>query len=158
MVGYRQLSFLGLALVLLALSGCGGGSGGSGGGGKGPTIATLSPTNMMVGVPLGSLLVSGSNFNADALVAIDGQPVSTDLIDPHTLQAEIYPSFDNTVATHQITVQESAGTSKPVSISVYAPEQGPFVMNAIPGVGSGPQIITSAPMEQMPAAIACSNM
>jgi hypothetical protein len=137
MVGYRQLSFLGLALVLLALSGCGGGSGGSrgggGGGGKGPTIATLSPTNMMVGVPLGSLLVSGSNFNADALVAIDGQPVSTDLIDPHTLQAEIYPSFDNTVATHQITVQESAGTSKPVSISVYAPEQGPFVMNAIPG-------------------------
>src|SRR5271170_2054347 len=94
-----------LALGALALCGCGGGSGGSGGGGGGgtaPTITTLSPTNLMVGVPLGTLLVSGSNFTSDALVQIDGQAVSTDMFDPHTLQAEVSPSFDNTVATHQI--------------------------------------------------------
>jgi hypothetical protein len=87
----------------------------------------------MVGVPLGTLLVSGSNFNSDALVQIDGQAVSTVILDPKTLQAEVSPSFDNTVATHQITVQESAGTSNAVSLAVYAPQQGPFVMNAIPG-------------------------
>jgi len=32
------------------------------------------------------------------------------------------------------------------------------VMNAMPGVGSGPQSITSAPIEHTPAAMACSNM
>ncbi len=136
MVSYRPLVCMGLTVVLLTFCSCGGssgGSGGGGGGGTGPTIATLSPTNLMVGVPLGTLLVSGSNFNSDALVQIDGQAVSTDILDPHTLQAEVSPSFDNTVATHQITVQQSTGTSNAVSLSVYAPQQGPFVMNAIPG-------------------------
>ena len=32
------------------------------------------------------------------------------------------------------------------------------VMKAMPGVGSGPHSITFAPIEQMPEAIACSNM
>ena len=32
------------------------------------------------------------------------------------------------------------------------------VMYAIPGVGSGPTSITSTPIEQMPAASACSSM
>jgi hypothetical protein len=71
----------------------------------------------MVNVPLGTLLVSRSNFNVDALVQIDGQAVSTDIEDPHTLEAEISPSFDSTIATHQITVKESAGTSNAVSLS-----------------------------------------
>jgi hypothetical protein len=87
----------------------------------------------MVGIPLGTLSVTGSNFNSDALIAIDGQEVSTFMLDPHTLEAEVSPEFDNTVATHQITVQQSTGTSNAVSIAVYAPQQGAFVMNAIPG-------------------------
>jgi hypothetical protein len=134
MVGNLQLKLMGFALVVLALCGCGGGSGGSGGGGgTTPTIATLSPTNLMVGVPLGTLLVTGSNFTSDALVQIDGQEVSTVMLNPQTLQAEVGSSFGNTVATHQITVQQNNATSNAVSLTVYAPQQGPFVMNAIPG-------------------------
>ena len=131
----RQLTNAVLALTLLALCCCGGGSGGSGGGGGGsaPRITTLAPSNMMVGVPLGSLLITGSDFKSDALVAIDGQLVPTFMQDPHTLEGEVSPDFDNTVATHQITVQQSTGTSNAVSMAVYAPQQGPFVMNVIPG-------------------------
>ncbi len=104
-----------------------------GGGGNTPTITTLSPSNIVVGVPLGTLLVTGSNFKSDALVAIDGQEVSTFMLDPHTLEGEVSPDFDNRVATHKITVQQSTGTSNAVSMAVYAPQQGPFVMNAVPG-------------------------
>jgi hypothetical protein len=101
--------------------------------GGNPTIATLSPSNIMVGVPLGTLLITGSNFKSDALVAIDGQLVSTFMLDPNTLEGEVSPNFDNTVASHEITVQQSTGTSNAVSMAVYAPQQAPFVMNAIPG-------------------------
>src|SRR5216683_2028395 len=72
-----QLMYAVLAASMLAFCGCVGGSGGSGGGGGNPTITTLSPSNIMVGVPLGTLLITGSNFNSDALIAIDGQEVST---------------------------------------------------------------------------------
>lgn len=120
-----------LTLAVVAFCGCGGGS--RGGGSTTPAIATLSPSNIMVGVPLGTLLVTGSNFKSDALIQIDGQAVSTFMLDPHTLEGEVSPTFDNTVATHEITVQQSTGTSNAVSMAVYAPQQGPFVMNAIPG-------------------------
>jgi FG-GAP-like repeat len=129
-----QSMCISLALLILALCGCGGGSSGSqGGGGTTPIIATLSPTSLMVGVPLGSLLVTGSNFTSDALVQIDGQAVSTVMLNPKTLQAEVSSNFGNTVATHQITVQQNTATSNAVPLTVYAPQQGPFVMNAIPG-------------------------
>ena len=131
----RRLVHLAFTLSALLLCSCGGGSGGSGGGGGGgsPKITTVAPSNIMVGVPLGTLLVAGSNFKSDALVAIDGQEVPTFMFDPHTLEAEVSPDFDNTVATHNITVQQSTGTSNAVLMGVYAPQQGPFVMNAIPG-------------------------
>jgi hypothetical protein len=87
----------------------------------------------MVNVPLGILTVIGANFHSDALIEIDGQLISTFMIDPNTLEAEVPISFDYTPATHQIAVQQSTGTSQNVSFAVYAPQQGPFVMNAIPG-------------------------
>src|SRR4051794_22636854 len=112
MIVVRQLMCVSLVVALFVLCGCGGGSRVSGGGGGGrPTITRLSPSNMMVNVPLGTLLVTGSNFKGDALVAIDGHPVSTILFDPHTLEAEISSDFDTTVANHQITVQQSTGSS-----------------------------------------------
>ncbi|MBI3477117.1 MAG: VCBS repeat-containing protein [Acidobacteria bacterium] len=90
-------------------------------------------------MPLGTLLVTGANFKGDALVAIDGQPVPTFLFDAHTLEAEISSDFDTTAANHQITVQQSTGTSNAIRLAVYAPQQGPFVMNAIPGFLVGPE-------------------
>jgi hypothetical protein len=139
MIVVRQLVCASLAVAMFALSGCGGGSGGAGGGGSHPTITRLSPSSLMVNVPLGTLLVSGSNFQGDALVAIDGQPVSTIMFDAHTLEAEVSSEFDSTVANHQIMVQQSTGTSNAVPMAVYAPQQGPFVMNAIPGFLVGPE-------------------
>src|SRR5947199_5788620 len=123
----RQLLCIGFAVATFALCGCGGGSAGSGGGGDGgghPTITRLSPSNMMVNVPLAVLMVTGSNFKGDALVAIDGQPVSTIMFDTHTLEAQLSSDFVGTVANHQITVQQSTGTSNSTSFAVYTPQQG----------------------------------
>jgi hypothetical protein len=137
MLASRLITYLLTIATLLILCGCGGGSGGSGGGGGGggdsPAIKTLSPSSIMVNVPLGTLTVTGSNFHSDALIEIDGQLVSTDMVDPNTLEAEVPISLDYTPATHQIAVQQSTGTSPSVSFVVYAPQQGPFVMNALPG-------------------------
>ena len=88
----------------------------------------------MVGIPVGIVVISGSSFTRDALVLIDGQPVNTlPSDDLKTLEAFVDESFDYVVAIHQFTVQQSSGTSNAVSFSVYRPQQGPFVMNAIPG-------------------------
>jgi hypothetical protein len=138
MIRSHRLTYLVTGVALLSLCGCGGGSGsssggGGGGGGGAPAITTLSPSSIMVNVPLGTLTVTGSNFHSDALIEIDGQLVSTDMVDPSTLEAEVPTNLDYTPATHQIAVQQSTGTSQSVSFVVYAPQQGPVVMNAIPG-------------------------
>src|SRR5277367_6824115 len=120
MISLRQATCLVITVTLFGLCGCGGGSSGSGGGHGGgggdvPAITTLSPSSIMVNVPLGILTVTGSNFHSDALIEIDGQLVSTDMIDPNTLEAEVPISLDYTPATHQIAVQQSTGTSQSVS-------------------------------------------
>ena len=138
-----------MGVALLTLGGCGGGTGSSGGGGGVPAIKTLSPSSIMVNVPLGILTVTGSNFHSDALIEIDGQLVSTYIIDPNTLEAEFPINLSYTAATHQIAVQQGTGTSQSVSFVVYAPQQGAFVMKAIPaflvsaGESNAPYIVAA---------------
>ena len=125
------------AAAFLILSGCGGSSGSGGGGGtgpSGPSISQIAPSSVMVGLPQSGFTLYGANFTEQSQVFVDGQAaMNTTFVNSGTLQADIDTSIDSVVGAHQFTVQESAGTSNAVALTVYAPQRGPLVMNAIPG-------------------------
>lgn len=146
----RGLAFVIAATSVGAFSGCGGGTGaygggGSGGGGNGggggtgggggntvPTITLLSPSKLMVGVPLGLVTVYGSNFTPDAQVYIDGAQSSfTSAGNPSEVQAQVSISFDEIATTHTFTVHQASGTSNSMTFVVYNPIQGPQPFNAV---------------------------
>ncbi|HWW16042.1 MAG TPA: VCBS repeat-containing protein [Candidatus Dormibacteraeota bacterium] len=141
-----------LALFGVPLSGCGGGGGsssggggGGGGGGSGLSISQLSPSTVMTGLPVGGLTLLGTGFTNQSMVLVDGVPVTqTNLTAPGTLQAETNVSMYATAGTHQITVQNGGQTSNSVTLTVYTPQQGPFVMQAMPGfdVGNSERLAT----------------
>ena len=134
--------------IALILTGCGGGGGspggdvgGSGGGGGGApalSISQLAPSSAMVGIPVGEMTVYGQGFTAAAQVLMDGQPLSTTLTAPGTLTAQLGIYNGNPVGTHQFSVQNGTQVSNSLIYTIYAPQQGPFPMQAIPGfmVGS----------------------
>jgi len=49
------------------------------------------------------------------------------------VQAEIDISFNSTPGTHQFSVQNGGQVSNALPYTVYVPQQGPFVMQAVPG-------------------------
>jgi FG-GAP-like repeat len=135
-----------IVLVLL-LSACGAGSapGGNGGGGGGggsspPSISALGPAAEMVAMQQVTVQVAGANFNNTAHVAVDGQPTATSFLDSHTLEAQIDSNIVAVAGVHQFTVLQNTGTSNSATFTVYAPQQGPLVMNALPGYLVGNQI------------------
>jgi FG-GAP-like repeat/FG-GAP repeat len=131
------------ALFTAVLSGCGGGgssSGGSGstgtggGGASGLLISTLAPSSVTLGILTGAVTVLGQGFTQQSQVLIDGQPApQTFFTDANMLQAETNISLSAAVGTHQFSVQNGGQVSNSLTYTVYAPQQGPFVMQAIPG-------------------------
>lgn len=135
------------SLLALVLSGCGGSSssggggggcgscGGGGGGGSKLSISQIAPSTVMVGVPLGIITVYGQGFTQQSQALIDGQPaINTSVYSSgDELQAYIDISLDSTVGTHQFSVQNGGQVSNSLPYTVYAPQQGPLVMQAIPG-------------------------
>jgi hypothetical protein len=127
-------------LLAITLSSCGGGSGssggngGGGGGGSGLSVTQVAPSSVTVGVPLGGVTVYGQGFTEQSIVLIDGQqgPLTT-FTDSGTLNVEILPFFADTAGTHQFSVQTGSQTSNSQPLTVYAMQEGPFVMQAIPG-------------------------
>jgi hypothetical protein len=120
----------------VSTGGGGGGEGGGGGGGGGGTangvsITQLVPSQSMVGVPVGIVEVIGQGFNSESQVLVNGQPVIT-LFDG-VLQAEIAPSLNITPGIYQFSVQTGGQVSNSLPYTVYAPQQGPSVMQAFPG-------------------------
>ncbi len=148
-------SILLAVLLAMALSGCGGGgsstgsagSTGRGGGGGGGTpslaISALGPSAVMVGAPILMVTVLGQGFDGSAQVFIDGQlAVNTTYVDSGTVQAQVsihVDTFNANVGTHQFSVHSGGHVSNTLTYTVYAPQQGPLVMDAIPGflVGEG---------------------
>jgi len=130
-----------VSLFALALSGCGGGGsgstgggGGGGGGGTGLSISRLAPSVVMVGVAQGAVTVLGQDFTPQSQVLIDGLPaLQTTFTDSGTLQAEVDISLSATTGTHQFSVQNGGTASNTLPYTVYAPQQGAFVMQATPG-------------------------
>jgi hypothetical protein len=132
------LSFYVAIVLLCSCGGNGGTVGNGGGGGSGGTsgffVSVVSPSSVAVGVPQGNLTVLGQGFTQDSQVLIDGQPASlTTYTDSGTLQAEILPTFTATAGSHQISVQNSGRVSNSLPFTIYTMQQGPFVMQAIPG-------------------------
>jgi hypothetical protein len=88
----------------------------------------------MVGIPLGVVTVLGQGFTQQSQVLIDGKPgPQTFYTDSSALQANVNISLSATVGTHQFSVQNGGQVSNSLTYTVYAPQQGPFVMQAIPG-------------------------
>jgi hypothetical protein len=98
-----------------------------------PSISTVAPASVTLGVPVSIVEVLGANFSASAQVSIEGQPaVYTTFIDSGTLQATMSDSVSATLGTHQFTVQQDTGTSNASPFTVYTPQPAPLVMNALP--------------------------
>jgi hypothetical protein len=129
-------------LLTISLSGCGGSGGGStggggggvGGGGSGFSISQLAPSSVTVGVSQGEVTLYGQGFTQQSEVLIDGQQAQlTTFTDSGALQAELNPFFTATAGTHQFSVQNGSQVSNSLPLTIYAMQQGPFVMQAIPG-------------------------
>jgi hypothetical protein len=90
-------------------------------------------------------MVYGQGFTQSSQVLIDGQPSPATIYeDSGSLQAEISDTLNTVVGIHQFAVQNGNVVSTSVPYTVYAPQQGPFVMQALPGflVGEGLQDAT----------------
>jgi hypothetical protein len=140
----RRLSAsLSPALLAITLVGCGGGGssppiGGGGGSQQGaPVITKLSPASIMVGIPVSVIDLYATNINGGAQVFLDGQSVETTFVATGTLEFFVPTSIGYTAAQHQVTVLDNTGTSSPATFTVYAPQNGPNVMNAIPAYPLG---------------------
>jgi hypothetical protein len=102
--------------------------------GKAPiSVSALSPSVAMVGIPVGIVLVLGQGFSSGSLVLVNGQPVNTLLDSSGTLEAQIDPSLNTTPGIYQFSVQTGSTVTNALPYTVYAPQQGPFVMQATPG-------------------------
>jgi hypothetical protein len=150
----RILGIRNLTVVLAAmLCGCGGGGSASNGtgsngssgenGGSGTTpalsISILAPSFVNVGSELGTITIYGQGFTEQSQILLDGKTeLLTSFMNSTTLQGEIDPSLSATVGTHEFSVQGPT-VSNSLTYTVYAPQQGPLVMQAIPGflVGEG---------------------
>jgi FG-GAP-like repeat len=131
-----------LALFGAILSGCGGGSAvssssgpptGVTGTGPGLSISRLAPSIVNTGVPQAQVDIFGSGFTQQSQVLVDGQPVTTFFTNSGALQSDISIDLNFAAGTHQFTVQNSGTTSNSLTYTVYSPQQGPFVMQALPG-------------------------
>jgi len=140
MCAKRSSIFVIVVSLTIALFGCGGSSNSSsgtgGGGSESPTfsVVLLSPSVVMVGLPVGGVTIYGKGFTQQSQVLIDGQPAPlTTFTDSGTLQAEVNISLSAQAGTHQFSVQEGGQTSNSLPYTAYAAQPGPFVMQAIPG-------------------------
>ena len=109
---------------------------------QGLSISLLAPSSQMVGIPVGLVTIYGYDLGAGSQVLVNGQPVSSFVENPGTLEAQINDSINTTPGTYQFSVQNGAAISNSLPYTVYAPQQGPFVMQAIPGFVAGEENAT----------------
>jgi FG-GAP-like repeat len=77
--------------------------------------------------------IFGENFTQQSQILVDGQPApSTGFLSSTALKAEFAFNVASVIGTHQLTVKDGSQTSNARSFTAYLPQQGPFVMDAIP--------------------------
>jgi hypothetical protein len=74
----------------------------------------------------------GQNFGPGSQVFVDGQPSTTTVLSPATVKAEYIFSAASVIGTHQLSVKVGSQISNAIPFTTYWPQQGPFVMQAIP--------------------------
>jgi hypothetical protein len=148
---------IGIFVTAIVLSSCGGGNSGTGGGGGGGglSVAAVSPSTEMITDTTGNgtlaFNIIGQNFTPQSQVLIDGQAAtSTSFVNANTLWVTENITYSTFLGTHQFTVQNGPSTSNSSSFTLYIPEQGPLVMQAIPGYVVG--------LESDPSFIAASDL
>ena len=112
-----------------------------------PVINLLSPSHVMVSIPLGTLTVHGRNFSAQAKVLMDGKSLVGQVVDSRTIEAYLDTDLLYTPAIHQVSVSDLGVSSNTLPWTVYEPEQGPQVFSAIPAYfvgGTDPSVIVTA--------------
>ena len=78
--------------------------------------------------------IYGPNFSQQAQVFVDGQAAnSTTVLDSKTLFAVVDVTYSTFLGTHQFTVHDGTKTSNSKAFTLYTPQQGPLVMQAVPG-------------------------
>ncbi|MGO9239910.1 MAG: IPT/TIG domain-containing protein [Bryobacteraceae bacterium] len=85
-----------------------------------PVITELSPGWATAGQAGFTLTVTGTNFFPGAVVLWNGTPLTTTPSSPGTLTVTIPASYVATATTASVTV-DSAGTSDPVTFTIYPP-------------------------------------
>jgi len=145
----NQIAVVSAIVLTFFLCGCGGGSsstsggngggGGTGGGGggtggsSGASISLLAPSSMMTGIPLGEITIFGTGLSDTTAVLLDGAEMAFNVVDSGTVQAQLPDSLRNAVGVHQFSVQSGGSTTNSLPFTVDNPQQGPQVMQAIPG-------------------------
>jgi hypothetical protein len=86
-----------------------------------PSITALSPSSAVMGGPGFTLIVTGSNFTADAVVLWDGAPRATVFDSSTQLRATIPGADVAAVGLVHVTVTESTGTSTARDFTVLYP-------------------------------------
>jgi hypothetical protein len=97
------------------------------------SISLLAPSNQMVGIPVGLVTIYGYAFSASSQVLVNGQPINTLFENSGTLEAQINESINTTPGIYQFSVQNGSSVSNSLPYTIYVPQQGPLVMQAIPG-------------------------
>lgn len=115
-------------------SGGGGNTGGNGGGSNTFTLSLVAPSIVMED-SFALIKVYGTGFTPQSQVLVDGVAVQTipDNQEPGSLQAFPPDSLFTEVGVHEFSVQNGSTTSNSLPFTVYQAQQGPQVMNAIPG-------------------------
>jgi hypothetical protein len=86
----------------------------------------------MASIPVTLVILSGQGFDSNSQVLVDGTPVETHLEPDGTLEAFLSTSFNSEIGVHQFAVQRNGGISNSLPLTIYTPQHGPLVMQAIP--------------------------
>lgn len=84
-----------------------------------PAISNVSPSLVIATSSNYTLTINGSGFNQSSIVNVDGKPVSTTLVSPTQLRAQV-PNNDLLLGQHSVTVFNSApggGKSNAVTVT-----------------------------------------
>jgi hypothetical protein len=144
----RTLSASIAILVTLLLAACGGG--GSSGGGQPPpeqdtpTLSSISPSSAVAGSSAVTLTLNGSNFESDASVNWNGNPLSSSWASATQMMATIPATDIASVASAAVTVINpgpTGGTSAPKTFSILAAPTATTFVKSVAGVATPQNIV-----------------
>lgn len=98
-----------------------------------PTLTSINPTTRVAGDPQFTLTVNGTAFTADAVVRVDGVTMATTFVNATQLTATITAGAIATAGAKAVTVQNIAGASNSVTLTVTAaPNPAPTLSSISP--------------------------